>query len=140
MVYATQSDLEKLLPVRDLVGLTDDDDTGAVNTATVDTALETASITIDGYLSDRYELPFSTPPAILTNLCVDIAGHLLHIRRQQGSEEWEKRHDNAIAFLEKVNSGKLKLGVGDPRGTGSSDTMEVDAADRIFTRDELDLY
>ncbi len=40
MSYATQSDLENILPQQDLISLTDDDNTGWINSAMVDNALE----------------------------------------------------------------------------------------------------
>ncbi len=140
MIYATQSDLEQFISEDELIGLTDDEDTGAVVSSRIESVLETASITIDGYLGGRYELPFSSPPQILTKLCVDIAGYLLHIRRNEVSESWEKRHNNAIRFLEKVNGGKLSLGVGDPEGTGENEKFQVGTSEKIFSKDELDKF
>ncbi len=140
MSYAIQADLEQFISESELIGLTDDEDTGAVVTSRIEASLETASVTIDGYLGSRYSLPFSDPPQILNKLCVDIAGHLLHIRRNEISESWGKRHDNAISFLEKVNNGKLSLGVKDPAGTGSDEKLRVDARAIKFSEEELDKY
>lgn len=140
MSYATQADLEKLLPENILLGLTDDNNLGVVAVDKVDAALETASITIDGYLASRYPLPFAETPLVLTKLCVDLAGHLLHLRRNQTSELWQKQSENAIRFLEKLSSGALSLGSGDPSGTGDKESLQVSAPDALFDSDTLDKY
>jgi phage gp36-like protein len=140
MNYATQADLEELLPVQVLIGLTDDENLGVVHSGRVEAALETASITIDGYIGDRWPLPFAEAPPILTKICVDLAGHLLHLRRNQVSELWEKQSDNATRFLEKVSSGKLSLGAADPAGTGDKESLQVSAPDPLFDSETLDKY
>lgn len=140
MNYATVDDLLELLPEEELIGLTDDEDLGVVHTGRVDAALETASVTIDGYIAGRYSLPFAAVPAMLTVLCVGIAGHLLYIRRNRTSEPWEKQHDNAIRFLEKVGSGQLSLGTAEPAGTGTTESLSVSAPEALFGSEELDKF
>lgn len=140
MSYATIDDLKKLLPESQLIGFTDDEDLGVVHVETVEAALESATITIDGYLANRYSLPFAETPQILTSMCVDIAGHLLHIRRDQISESWEKRYDNAIKFLEKVNNKQLSLGREEPSGTGDKESLQVSGPAAIFGSDELEKF
>ncbi len=140
MSYATQADLEKLLPEKILLALTDDDNLGVIAVDTVEAALETASITIDGYLASRYALPFVETPPILTKICVDLAGHLLHLRRNQESELWQRQSENATRFLEKLSNGGLSLGAGDPIGTGDKESLQVSAPDALFGSDTLDKY
>ena len=140
MSYATINDLIKLLPEETLIGLTDDEDLGVVNTDRVDAALETATVVIDGYLASRYSLPFSSTPPILSSICVDLAGHLLHIRRDLNSEMWEKRHENAVRFLEKIGEGKLSLGAAEPTGTGDKESLAISAPAALFGDDELERY
>ncbi len=140
MSYADSSDLLKLLPEETLIGLTDDEDLGTVNSGRVDAALETATVVIDGYLASRYNLPFSSTPPILKSICVDLAGHLLHIRRDLNSEMWEKRHENAIRFLEKIGEGKLSLGVAEPSGSGDKESLAISGPAALFGEDELEKY
>jgi len=141
MSYATIADLRQWIDEATLVQLTDDDDTGLVNEDVVATVLESASIEIDGYLGGRYPLPLATPPAILGKYCVDIAGWLLYVRRDAGAPpHWLERYKTAIAFLNKVAAGTLKLGAGDPEGTGSNGTLVVAAADAEFSSNKLTTY
>lgn len=139
MNYATVSDLVKLLPEETLVGLTDDDDLGVINDEIVESALETATVTIDGYLAGRYRLPLDPVPKIVTSLCVDLAGHLLFIRRDQNSVHWETRQKNAIRFLEQLADGRLTLGISEPSGTGDRETLGVSAPEPQLTN-ELEKY
>jgi len=140
-MYATITDLRQWIDEDILVQLTDDANTGSVDTDVVDTILEAASLQIDGYLGGRYSLPLATVPGILCKLCVDIAGWLLYARRNAGvPEHWQKLYDNAIAFLEKVAQGKITLGASDPAGTGTADKPVSSSGDRIFSTDTLTNY
>ncbi len=59
-MYAALADIQQWLDEDKLIRLTDDADTGTVNTTIVDTVLEAASVEIDGYLGAKYNLPFAT--------------------------------------------------------------------------------
>lgn len=138
MPYATIADIRKWLDEDVLIQLTDDADTGATNTEVVAAALADANAVVDGYLGARHTLPLASPPAILIKLETDIAIVMLYNRRNGPPEHWQKQYDNAIAFLTRVNEGKITLGPSDPDGTGSADTAEVSKRDAIFTRDTLE--
>ena len=138
-MYATLEDLKKRLPEEVIIGLTDDEDLGVVHVERTEAALETASITIDGYIAGRYELPLESPPNILSVHCVSLAGHFLHERRDQISEAWKIAHDGAVKFLEKVANGTISLGAGDPHGTGDIETLSVAAPDPLLL-DKLDQF
>lgn len=139
--YASITELRQWIDEDVLIQLTDDADAGVTDEDVVTTALEAATVEIDGYLGGRYTLPFTTAPAILAKLCVDIAGWLLHIRRDAGAPaHWQKRYENATAFLEKVAQGKITLGADDPAGTGTADQPASSSGDRIFTTDTLAGY
>lgn len=140
MIYATQADLEKLLPEKTLIALTDDENLGWVDEERINAALETASGTIDGYLASRYTLPLAETPPILTKICVDLTGYLLHVRRNQVSELWQKQSENATRFLEQVSKGFLSLGSADPAGTGDKESLQVSAPDAMFGQDTLEKY
>ena len=138
MSYAALADLQQWIDNDIMIQLTDDADAGSVDTGVVATALEAASVEIDGYLGSRYALPLADPPAILGKLCVDISGYLLYIRRDAGApEHWQARYKNAVAFLIKIASGQISLGAGDPSGTGGRAAPEFVGPGRIFDRDKL---
>ncbi len=138
MAYATLADIEKWIDADTLVRLTDDGGLGIVDTAVVDAVLDAASLEIDGYLGGRYTLPLAQPPAILAKLCVDIAGYLLHIRRDEvPADYWTRQYDNAVAFLRRVADGRISLGAGDPEGTGAGGRPQFSGPDRQMSRDAL---
>lgn len=141
MSYCTADDILKWIESSELVQLTDDGDLGVVNDTVVGNAIEYASAVIDGYLGARYTLPLATVPVILKTYCTDIAICALYDRRPAGRpEHWQDRCKNADRFLGLVAAGKISLGAADPAGTGESDTAVVDAADPIFSREELERY
>ncbi len=73
-------------------------------------------------------------------LCAQIAGYLLYVRRGDVPTIWSTQYDKAMAYLTKVGTGDLPLGVGDPAGTGDISTLQVSAAPAIFSREEMDKY
>ena len=135
--YAVLADVQDMVDDNELIQLTDDTGAGTVDTTLVASQLTKASNTIDGYLGARYALPLGTPPAILTDMCVDIAVYNMYGRRQGPPDHWADRYKNTIAFLTKVSEGKITLGAGDPDGNGPADTPQVSGPGRIFTRDKL---
>ncbi len=135
-MYATLDDLKKQLPADLLTQLSDDDGLGYINSTVTDTALETADVEIDGYLGERYPLPLLPVPTIIVKQAVDIAIYNLYARRQGPPDHIQRRYDNVIRFLERVATGDISLGAGDPEGA-TEDNAHVSAEDRVFTRDTL---
>lgn len=135
--YATLDDIRKQIRETELIGLTDENDLGSVDTTKVDNALEASTAEIDGYLGGRHDLPLATVPPILKKLCADIAIFNLYSLGHGPPESRQLLYDNAIAFLTKVSEGKISLGAEDPEGTGSVDTPAVSSGDLIFTTDTL---
>lgn len=140
MSYATLTDIRKWLDEDVLIQLTDDGDAGVMDTEVIAAALADANAVVDGYLGARHALPLASPPAILAKLEADIAIVMLYNRRNGPPEHWQRQHDNAIAFLQKVNEGKITLGPSDPAGTGAADTVETSSEDAVFNRDTLGNY
>jgi len=139
--YATIDDIRQWLDDDELIQLTDDNDTGAIDTGIVANAIAYADSVIDGYIGTRYKLPLATVPRILTNYCADIAICALYDRRPTGRpEHWRDRCRNADRFLSMVASGKISLGASDPEGTGPAGRVEVSGPDRVFPHTELDRY
>lgn len=109
MAYAAQSDLS---PTRitnaELVQLTDDTNSGQVNTQTVTNVLNGASALIDSYCGQRYTLPLQ-PTLQLTELCLDIAEYKLYLRRKRMKADVRQAYEDALAFLKDVSTGKARL-------------------------------
>lgn len=111
MAYAAQSDLCPLrLTNAELIQLTDDANSGEVNTAIVSAALEEASGKVDSYCRARYVTPLQVGDDV-KGLTLDIAVYLLFSRRRNAkmTETIRERFDDAIAFLKDVAAAKASL-------------------------------
>jgi phage gp36-like protein len=135
MPYSTLTDIENLIEEDELIQLTDDDGTGAVDTDIIDNAVADADAEIDSYCMERYTVPFSSVPVMIKKLSVDIAVYNLFSRKQGAPEDRAKRYQDAIAFLKDVAKGTASLGADAPVET-SQDTIMVTHSkdDRVFTR------
>lgn len=113
MGYATITDVRRRITEGELIRLTDEDDTGAVDEDQVASALESADIEIDSYLARRYPLPLAEAQPLLVTLAVDIAiWNLYGIVDHGGVPEVRKqRYDAAVATLRRLADGRQTLGV-----------------------------
>ncbi len=135
MAYASEQDMVDRFGADELIQLTDRDGLGVVDSALVAQALADASDVIDGHLAGRYALPLATVPGVLRLLCCDIARFLLHDDR--ATEAVERRHRDALAYLERVASGAVALGLSDDgQRAAGSDGAQVLSAGRVFGRDQ----
>jgi phage gp36-like protein len=114
-IYASIDDLKAVIPVRDLVQLTNEDPSATtINEAPLSRHLADASLLIDAYLVSRFNLPFPEDgiPPVLRLLCVDITVYRLQaLRPQHDMEDARKRYDDAIKSLDKIRTGALTLGL-----------------------------
>jgi phage gp36-like protein len=111
MAYAVQSDLVPLrLTLAELVQLTDDDNSGQVNTDTVSAALEEASGRVDSYCRGRYATPLQVGDDV-KGMTLDIGLYLLFSRRRNAkmTETIRQRYEDAIAFLKDIAAAKASL-------------------------------
>lgn len=103
----------------------------ALTISKLNDAIADATAEIDGYLSGRYGLPLSNPPAALTRVCSDIARYYLY--DDAAPEQVQTRYDNAIAYLRDVGMGKIHLYPETPE-SGSGDVY-FESSPSIFGRD-----
>jgi len=138
MAYSTIDNIRERLFESELIRLTDEENSGAVDTGKVDNAIETADVEIDAYLAKQYTLPLATVLPIVTKLSVDLAIRNLYLLNPAGvPDNVDKQADNAVRMLEKIASGQLTLGAGDPAGASSDNSINISGPDRIFSRDSL---
>lgn len=145
MAYCEKSDILKLLPEEQLIRLTDDESAGVVDDARVQEAIDSAAEEIDSYIGARVALPLTVTVPMLGKLNVDLAIYNLYTRLAETIPETRKdRRDSAIKFLEKVNDGKISLGVQplpEPPADGSYDNASrVTVRTKIFDTETLDKY
>lgn len=138
MAYSLQADLLEQISSDKLIQLTDDADIGSIDADVISRAIADADAEIDGYCGRRYTVPFTTVPAIIRKVSVDIAIYNLYARRKGAPDDRQKRYDNAIKFLTNVSKGLISLGADDPDSVPSgSNAPEITQSDRIFTRDKM---
>lgn len=137
-MYCTQADIKTAITEESLIQLTDDENLGVVNAANVIQAIDTADAEIDGYCAIRYAVPFTTAPAVVKALSIEIAIYYLYKRRTL-PEKIEKAYDKAIARLKDIARGLLSLGIDPPPPSIDSGGAESNkpVPDRIFTRDKM---
>ncbi|MBW1666848.1 MAG: DUF1320 domain-containing protein [Deltaproteobacteria bacterium] len=145
MAYCTKADILKMLPYSQLIRLTDDEGTGAVNDERVTEAIESAAEEIDTYLGARYDLPLSSAPPILGKLNVDMAVYNLYSRvKEQMPEIRKDRYQNAVRFLEKLARGEVSIGSQpppDPPDSGDYEgASQVDTRTKAFDKTTMDKY
>lgn len=133
MSYATQADMVDRYGERELILLTDRDNTGVIDSTVLDRALADATAEIDGYLAARYQLPLTSTPTVLVRVCADIARY--HLHDDNIPEPVEIRYKAAVDLLRQVSLGRVALGVSD---TGdeptSNDGAEVQSGGRVWDR------
>lgn len=137
MSYATITDLNKRITQDELIRLTDEEDTGEVNSATIAAALEAADVEIDNYLAVRYSLPLANPQPLLVPIAVDIAIWNLYALDSSGVPENRKnRYQAVVQTLDRISHGKPPLG-GEELIVASSESAVFTGPARIFSRDSM---
>lgn len=144
MPYCTLDDLKARIPEFELVRLTDDENSGAVDTTVTDAAIAEAGVEIDAWIGKRVKLPIAAPiPPILVGLAANLAIHILHGR---GSAEipdaWKDKRKAAIDLLKAYAKGDVTLGV-EPEPDAPEDYsggVKVCAPAKIFGSDTLDKF
>ncbi|WP_076591983.1 gp436 family protein [Herminiimonas arsenitoxidans] len=156
MTYATPQDMIAQYGEREMLAIADPDDTGDVDLAKVQLALDSASDQIDFSAGQRCALPLViNTPAVATflkQLCMDIARY-----RMTGSsgvtatDEVKDRYKEADGNLKMIMSGKIILCAqsGDGIASGgqglqpdslTAGEAESEGAGRMFTSDRLHDY
>lgn len=110
--------------------------------ALAETAISDADAEINGYLVKRYNVPFSSIPAVINKFSKDIAVYNLVSRAGIDEGEREKtilnRYNAAIKYLENVAKGIVDIGVKDNSATESAKIgFAMSSSNRIFSRDSM---
>lgn len=139
MAYSVLSDIQDRISPEELVRLTDDADSGAVDEDRVSAAIADADAEIDAYCGTRYAVPLSPVPPMIARISGDLSAYNLFSRRPPLDEIQKERRKAAIDFLEKVAAGKVSLGVEDPDKTPAPfHAPDIASSDRQFSREGLE--
>lgn len=140
MPYCTQADVENAAGGADkLIQLSDLENTGLLDVAVVQKAIDAASQLVDMYVGRRFFTAVSTP-TWLTEIVADEAVYRLRSRRNIVHEEHRLAHEERLTVLRDIGAGRAVPGV-DPQPPKSSDVItqvvEVDSSVHPVTRDNL---
>lgn len=137
MPYATIADMERRLPVTNLVQLTGAAQASGAYNAAITEALTWASGRIDSYAGARYSLPLQ-PSEQIEKMTVDFAAYFLQQNRGTIRDGEQKASDNAMAFLKDLAKGLAALDqpAGSEPQTTSAETLK-DEDPKVFSDDNL---
>ncbi|HLJ89570.1 MAG TPA: DUF1320 domain-containing protein [Candidatus Angelobacter sp.] len=141
MAYATQDDLSpRRITALELVQLTDDTNSGKVNTVMVSDILNESSALIDSYCRQRYTIPLQASNQV-KGLTLTIAEWFLYQRRKKMKKDVSEAYDYAVQFLRDVASGKASLDqpVAAAPQSGAGDVRPTQTVER-FSDDNLAGY
>ena len=147
-MYCTLDDLKKDISETELIQLTDDERTGAVNEDRVNAAAGDAAELIDGFLRGRYALPLNPVPAIIKTIAKEITIYRLYLRRKRQSitQQMTDSYNAQMKLLGQIQKGDVNLGAGEVRseaeGTPSAGSYKTNktAEDRVFSKETLDKW
>lgn len=154
MIYATRIDMTQRFGERELIDLTDRDDTGQIGAAVLARAMDDAQATVDGYIGKLYRLPLAgclkpatavgaaptyVSPPMLTRLACDLARYYLYTDLPD-EHEVSRRHKQAMAELKSIAEGKTQLVCpwgGSPGVALDADPLEAQEVMHSFKRPSL---
>lgn len=137
--FASLADMQVRFEERDLVQLTDEVGTGAIDAARVDKALASSDQLIIGYIAARYKLVSQFEGhELLRDIACDYAFALLW---RSDLPDWaQARRKDAIARLGDIAKGVIKLDEGEEQAEARPGAILIDGPERRFSRQSLDGY
>ena len=137
--YIVQGDLDVYSSDAVLQQLTDDDNTGEIETDKVAECIVAAESEVDSYISKQYTTPITgTIPETVKEWAVQLATLRLHQRRLPVPEDVWQMAVVARAQLKLVNDGTLSLDIGtDPPDEPSGREAQFTTNTRQFNRTNM---
>lgn len=128
MTYATQAMLVTRFGEAMMIQTTDraTPATGAIDAGLVAQELANTDAVINGYVGNRYRLPLSPVPELVTDLALSIAIYKLHAFAPD--EKIVRDHDAAIRTLRDIAANVVKLDAAgiEPASSGASGVQFID--------------
>lgn len=142
MAYATVADIA--LSEKQLVELTDDTKSGAVDANILAGVIGRADEKINDYLRSRYHVPFTTPPASIVRTSAMLTKYFLFERRGLAKEPQRREYDDAMAYLKDLATGRAVIDEeGQPADLDRSPSRILSnktASSAVFPKSVLDRY
>ncbi|KWT81145.1 gp436 family protein [Candidatus Magnetominusculus xianensis] len=136
-MYCAISDIQAVITDEELINLSDDEDTGAINTARVEAVIAQADSTIDVYIGVRYSVPLSQAPEAVKTISVSIALYRLYERSGLAIPEKRKNaYEYALSLLKDIARGTATLGIDEVKPIANAGSNKP-ANDRVFTRKNM---
>ncbi|MBR1754020.1 DUF1320 domain-containing protein [bacterium] len=106
-MYCTINDLLTRIDEKVLINLSNDIfPASSVNTQRINETIEIADDIINSALRNKYQLPLSSTPKIITQIAADIVIYRLYSRRPQDiPKNYVKNFEDAIALLKDLQTG-----------------------------------
>ncbi len=140
-MYAQLEDMVQFFGRREVIALSDVDDTGEINEQIVNDALQATASEIDSYLAGRYKLPLKPAPRNLTRLACDIARYHMTGNERLETEAIRQRYKSAVDFLKLVARGEVTLGpTKDGDTPNPSGSVQFAPGQKVFGRDGPGAY
>ena len=143
MAYSSQSDLNEVYTSQELIRLTDDENTGNINSDRVTAAITKADNMINAYMRAQHDVPISPVPELIQNLSTSLAAYFVWKRRRKGQidEEREITYKNDMQTLKDINTGKLIINDTESfANTGGIYYTNKSSTDKVYTSDELSKF
>jgi phage gp36-like protein len=117
MAYTTQALIEAEIASQDLIALTDDGNTGSINSTVLSNLITNVSTWIDGKIANIYDVPFATAPTLIQSICLSVVCYRLYRRRLTPDEKnnYFGDYKDAMELLNQINKGEMHLDLSQAR-------------------------
>ena len=136
MSYATKADMVLRFGAQELIQITDRERIGDIDDSVLDRAIADAEAEINASLQDRYALPLTTVPPLVTRIACQLIRYFLY--DNGAPENVSVSATEARAVLKGIAAGTLRLGL-DAAGAAPvpATALTIDSTrtdkDRVFT-------
>lgn len=108
-MYCTIDDIIATISESEIILLTDDNQSGLINQDIVNNIILNTTTLINGYVSGVYKTSLISGNLLLKAICVDLTIYELYKRRKSNEELYRQYYEDAMAKLEAIADGTIKL-------------------------------
>ena len=141
MPYCSITEIRKRCPELTLIQLTDDNNSGQINSDIITTAILDADAIINSYIMDRYLTPLPQTNDLILKIAVNLALYFIYSRRYDDTipAEVKNQFEESVNMLRDISEGRLKL-KNMPRNNSSDTLCSKDEYDTVFSENYLNNY